>query len=87
MLIRPFSRRSTRCCFARAASTAGKRKRLVSEAAQEDADADTRALLANTILTTLRARSGSMCPSEAPRKLRPVNWRCGSAKARCAHVR
>ena len=57
-------------------STAGKRKRGV-EAAQEEANADTRALLANTILSTLRARSGSMCPSEAPRKLRPANWRCG----------
>ena len=63
--------------FVRAASTAGKRKRGVSEVAQEEADADTCAALGDTILATLRARSGSMCPSEAPRKLRPANWRCG----------
>ena len=67
------------------ATTAGKRKRggAASEAAQEDADAETRAALADTILATLRARSGSMCPSEAPRRVRPSDWRCGWRKEAC----
>jgi hypothetical protein len=32
--------------------------------------------LRDAILAILRARSGSMCPSEAPRRLRPADWRC-----------
>ncbi len=43
-----------------------------------------RAALRAKILELLRSRSGTMCPSEAPRRLRPADWRCGRLRGRAA---
>ena len=58
---------------------AGKRKRPTPAgdgASQPVVDAATRQALRRTILEMLASRSGTMCPSEAPRRLRPSDWRC-----------
>ena len=44
--------------------------------APEQVDAATRAALRETILDMLHSRTGTMCPSEAPRRVRPASWRC-----------
>ena len=48
-------------------------------------DTETRKSLKRMILQLLHSRSGSMCPSEAPRRLRPGNWRCAWRARSIAH--
>jgi hypothetical protein len=95
-LLLPFARR-VRARWRSPRSMAARKRKRASEAAapptacasaaDDVASAEaTSALLRDAILAILRSRAGSMCPSEAPRRVRPADWRCGVCFAHASLV-